>query len=340
MSEVNWRLITRRRDHTFQPPVPEMMSRFGAPSACTTCHEDKSPEWSAKTMDAWYGNGDRRRAILAAADVLYRAGAGDTAVLPDVVRLAVDRSRGSLIRASAAEFAGQLIAGASREHLRPHSDAASEGRGEVSASVLGGGMAAPPVKQGGSGGLGEPSAEATRLSPTIVNALIGAAADPEAIVRITAVRSLGLISDARVPPVLASHLTDEARLVRVSAAEALTMMGVVQLSGPAGDALARAQDEWAESLRAFNDVAADHTTLGWLEAARGHRDEAEQHLKTAIALDPTDPRPHVYLGVIAAREGRFDQAVRHFKNAKTIAPAYQNLDRLLQEASRRAAKGG
>src|SRR5437762_11092641 len=57
MSEVNWRLITRRRDHTFQPPVPEMMSRFGAPSACTTCHEDKSPEWAAQTMDRWYDNG-------------------------------------------------------------------------------------------------------------------------------------------------------------------------------------------------------------------------------------------------------------------------------------------
>ena len=176
------------------------------------------------------------------------------------------------------------------------------------------------------------------MSPTIVNALIGAAADPEAIVRIAAVRSLGLISDARVPPVLASHLTDQARLVRVSAAEALTMTGVVQLSGAAGDALARAQDEWAESLRTFNDVAADHTTLAWLESARGRRAEAEQHLKTAIALDPSDARPHVYLGVIAARAGRFDEAVQHFKTAKTISPAYQNLDRLLEEASRRATR--
>ena len=44
-------LFTRRRDHTFQPPVPELTARYGVPNACTTCHEDKSPEWAAETMD-------------------------------------------------------------------------------------------------------------------------------------------------------------------------------------------------------------------------------------------------------------------------------------------------
>ena len=44
MSDVNWRLLNRRRDHTFQAPVPENTARFGIPNACTTCHEDRSPE--------------------------------------------------------------------------------------------------------------------------------------------------------------------------------------------------------------------------------------------------------------------------------------------------------
>jgi predicted CXXCH cytochrome family protein len=110
MSEVNWRLITRRRDHTFQPPVPELTSRFGVPDACTSCHEDKAPEWAAKIMDAWYGNADRRRRIVDMSELIYRAGSGDVSALPDVARLAVTRSFGSLVRASAAEFAGQLIA--------------------------------------------------------------------------------------------------------------------------------------------------------------------------------------------------------------------------------------
>ena len=31
MSDVNWRLLIRRRDHTFQPPVPENTAQFGVP---------------------------------------------------------------------------------------------------------------------------------------------------------------------------------------------------------------------------------------------------------------------------------------------------------------------
>ena len=305
MSEVNWRLITRRRDHTFQPPVPEMTSRFGVPDACTTCHEDRPPEWAARILDDWYHNGERRRGIVAMSDILYRAGTGDASVLPGVARLAVDRSHGSLVRASGAEFVGQLIA--------------KVGRAALPALPAQPALPAP-------------------VTPTIMNALIGAAADPEAMVRITAVRALGLISDPRIPPVLAAHLTDEARLVRVSAAEAMTAHGVVQLAGPPGEALTRALDEWADSLRTFNDVSADHTTLGWLEATRGRREEAEKELKTAIALDPADARPHVYLGVLAAREGRFEEAVKHFKAAKAITPDYRNLDRLLDEASGRGTK--
>ena len=60
MSDVNWRLLMRRRDHTFKPPVPELTAKFGVPNACNTCHDDKSPEWAAKQMNAWWGDADRR----------------------------------------------------------------------------------------------------------------------------------------------------------------------------------------------------------------------------------------------------------------------------------------
>jgi hypothetical protein len=293
MSDVNWRLITRRRDHTFQPPVPEMTSRFGVPNACTTCHEDRSPEWAASTMDRWYANGERRRAVVTMSDTFYRAGTGDASVLPDVARLALDRSRGMLVRASAAEFAGQLIV------------------------IARGSTVSQPVDS------------------SIINALIGAAADPEPAVRITAVRALSFTGDRRAAPVLAAHLGDDARLVRVSAAEGLMDLGLTRLEGDQGRALSLAQDEWSASLKTFNDISADHATLGWLDAARGYGEDAAKELRTAIALDPTDARPHVYLGIMAARLGQLDEALKQFNTAKILSPAYRNLDRLIQEVHKR-----
>jgi hypothetical protein len=301
MSDVNWRLITRRLDHTFQSPVPEMTAKYGAPNACTTCHEEKSPEWAATTLDRWYGNHARRDAVVAMADTIYRAGTGDTTVLPDVARLAVDRSHGALVRASAAEFAGQLIAGSPGAR---RADAASA----------------------------DPS---SAIPPAIVNALIGAAADPEPMVRITAVRSLGLVRDPRVASVLAAHLADSARVVRVSAAEALFNLGITTIDGPAGEALARAQDEWTASLRTFEDEPGDRITLGWLEAARGRPESAARELTAALRLDPANARAHVYLGVLAARAGRYDDALQHFTAAKTAKPDYPNIDRLIDEARKR-----
>ena len=173
------------------------------------------------------------------------------------------------------------------------------------------------------------------FSPAIINALIGASADPEAMVRITAVRALGLVHDQRTTPVIAAHLVDDSRLVRVSAAEALFDRGISRLDGAVGAALAKAQEEWAESLRTFNDVAADHTTLGRLYAALGRQEDAARELNTAVRLDPSDARPHVQLGVLAARSGRYDEALRHFTAAKSVSPRYPNIEQLIEEVQKR-----
>ena len=50
-------------------------------------------------------------ASVALADTMYRAGSGDASVLPSLTRLAVDRSNGMLVRASAVEFIEQLVLG-------------------------------------------------------------------------------------------------------------------------------------------------------------------------------------------------------------------------------------
>jgi predicted CXXCH cytochrome family protein len=44
-----------RRDHSFRIPRPDQSVEYGTPNACTGCHQDKSDQWAAKAIIAWYG---------------------------------------------------------------------------------------------------------------------------------------------------------------------------------------------------------------------------------------------------------------------------------------------
>ena len=44
------------RDHSLAVPVPENTVDYGIPNACNLCHEERSPEWAADNIQAWFGN--------------------------------------------------------------------------------------------------------------------------------------------------------------------------------------------------------------------------------------------------------------------------------------------
>jgi tetratricopeptide (TPR) repeat protein len=267
-------------------------------------------------MDAWWGDGDRRKAAVGLADTMYRAGSRDRSVIPALARLAVDRTHGALVRASAADFIRQLsLNGSVAPSVQSQNSFGSRQRS---------GLATPP------------DVPPEPLPPSVVNALVGAAADPEPMVRAAAVRALGVVGrqDNVIAAVLA-RLVDQTRVVRAFAAEVLLQFGITTLPGRAGEALARAQDDLALSLQMFPDAAEQHTARGWLEAERGRLDAAREALDTAIHLEPAYARPVVIKGVLAAREKRFDEALALWKKARSIEPSYPNIDKLIQEAEKR-----
>lgn len=320
MSDVNWRLLMRRRDHTFQSPVPETTAAFGVPNACTTCHDDKTPEWAATQMDQWWGDGARRAKSAAVAKTLYAAGSGDATVLPQLAALAVDRTQGAILRASAVEYIGRLAGsgGAVLESVAAESQT-STARGRP----------AP-----------RPTRAAAAVTPAIEGALLGAASDPEAVVRAQAVRSLGVLDrrSDRVIAVLMARLVDDARVVRAYAAQALLAIDVRSAPGRAGEALARAQQDLIVHLQSFPDQAPEQAQLAWLHTERGEDAEAARAADAAIAIDATLARPWVVRGVLAARAGRFADAVTAWKTARERDPATPNIDRLIDEATRRLAQ--
>ena len=325
MSDVNWRLLIRRRDHTFQPPVPENTAQFGIPNACTTCHDDRTPEWAATQMTEWWGDGERREKAVMLADTLYRAGSGDTTVLAGLAKLAVDRSQGFIIRASAADYIGRLIT-----EWRTGGPARSNSPTQTSFDK----GAYVPQSQGSSRApVARPAPEVT---PAIVNALIGAASDPEPAVRTAAVNSLGAIADRQrsLMPIIA-RLSDDARVVRAKAAEVLASFGIIELPAPAGELLRTAQNEYIVSLDTFPDSASNHAAKGWLEAERGNVISARDALNKATHVEPNYAFPWVVKGVLLAREGKFPEAAEMWKKARSIEPSYPNIDQLIAEAEKR-----
>jgi len=329
MSDANWRLLTRRRDHTFQPPVPENTAAFGIPNACTTCHDDRTPEWAARQMTQWWGDGERRANAASLADTMYRAGSGDGSTLPALAKLAVDRSQNFIVRASAADYIGRLV-GQHRNGGSPRSaqqtqtsfDRTNDGTNDR--------------RNDRRNDLVNPRQNAPEVTPAIVNSLIGAAADPEPTVRAAAVSSLGTIGDRQraLAPILA-RLVDQTRVVRAKAAEVLVTFGIFELPGQAGEALKNAQGEYILSLDMFPDSASNHAAKGWLEAERGNGLAARDALNKATLVDPNYAFAWVVKGVLSAREGKFADAVEMWKKARSIEPSYPNIDQLIAEAEKR-----
>ncbi|HEX8026902.1 MAG TPA: multiheme c-type cytochrome [Vicinamibacterales bacterium] len=335
MSDVNWRLLNRRRDHTFQAPVPENTARFGIPNACTTCHDDRTPEWASKQMNTWWRDSDRRGKSTTIADTFYRAGSGDVTALPALAKLAIDRSEGLLIRASAADYVGRLIAESRFGTVQRRDSMQTQTSFDGSSTT-----------ESRSSGDGRPSAASAArerrivlpavVTPAIVNALIAAADDPEPIVRVSALKSLGVVADREraIGPVLA-RLGDQSRVVRAKAAEVLVGFGILQLPGAAGEALRKAQDDYVVSLDTFPDIASNHAAKGWLEAERGNVVVARDALNKATKVEPNYAFPWVVKGVLLAREGKFGEAGEMWKKARSIEPSYPNIDQLISEAEKR-----
>jgi tetratricopeptide (TPR) repeat protein len=174
------------------------------------------------------------------------------------------------------------------------------------------------------------------VTPAIVNAMVGAANDPEAVVRVSAVSARGALGDRQrsIAPILA-RLVDQTRVVRAKAAEVLGSFGIVELPGAAGEALTKAQNEYIISLDTFPDIASNHAAKGWLEAERGNVVVARDALNKATQVDPNYAFAWVVKGVLLAREGRFAEAVEMWKKARSIEPSYPNIDQLIAEAEKR-----
>jgi predicted CXXCH cytochrome family protein len=103
MDESLYRVLMLRRDHSLDNPIPENSIRYGVSNACNNrnCHPDRTAEWAIRTLDQWYGPGNRQK-LLYASEAMWLAKARDERAIPLLIRALGDTNLRVMLRASAA----------------------------------------------------------------------------------------------------------------------------------------------------------------------------------------------------------------------------------------------
>jgi len=85
--------------------------------------------------------------------------------------------------------------------------------------------------------------------------------------------------------------------------------------------LDRAIELYSESIDVW-PTAEGHTFLGWALSYQGNLDEAIEHCRDAIAIDPEFGNPYNDIGVYLMQRNQFDEAVPWLEQAK-LARRYE-----------------
>ncbi|QIE55158.1 hypothetical protein G5B40_06660 [Pikeienuella piscinae] len=109
---VDW-----RRDHSFRIPRPDLAATTGAPDACTTCHEDREPDWGAERIAEWFPDPVHRGPHYG--ETLARGREDAVSAAGELADLAADESQPGIVRATALWLLEQANSPSTAERLAP-----------------------------------------------------------------------------------------------------------------------------------------------------------------------------------------------------------------------------
>jgi tetratricopeptide (TPR) repeat protein len=140
------------------------------------------------------------------------------------------------------------------------------------------------------------------------SAIAVALADPEGLVRLTAITNLVARDQTELTRLVAPLLLDPLRAVRMEAAVQLADMPDAQLEPYQREACAKALAEYRQAMAHTLDFAFAGHNLGNLAARLGDAVTAEKYYRTAIAIDDLFFPAKANLAVILNSQGRNDEA--------------------------------
>jgi predicted CXXCH cytochrome family protein len=301
MPTRTYMVIDARRDHDIRIPRPDLSVSLNTPNACNNCHTDRSAQWAADQVAAWFGPNRRSEAHYGSIIDNGREGVSGADVA--LARLSMDATQPGIVRASALSLLPQFSADVGPDEIKAY---------------LGGLQDADPLVR---------AAALEALAPFAPDQRLAVAApllsDNIKAVRIAAARALAPVPAASLTPEQQAAL-ERASAELVAAEEATAERPESQLSIGAFLAergkLDEAEAAYQAALRIDPSFAPVMVNLADLYRSTGRESEAEAMLHQAISRQADYAPAYYSLGLLYAREHRPADALPALQKALILAP--------------------
>jgi predicted CXXCH cytochrome family protein len=301
MPTRTYMVVDVRRDHAIRIPRPDLSVTLNTPNACNTCHADRSAQWAADQVAAWFGPNRRYEAHYGS--IIDGGRKGEAGADAALAALSLDTAQPGIVRATALSLLPQF--------------SADFGHDEIKAYVAGLQDADPLIR----------TAAVEALAAFPPDQRLAAAAplldDKIKAVRIAAARALAPVPPARLSPEQQKAL-ERASAELIAAEEATAERPESELSVGAflaeSGKLAQAEAAYRAALRLDPASAPVMVNLADLYRSTDREGEAETLLHQAIAQQPNYAPAHHALGLLYAREHKMASALPALRKAVVLAP--------------------
>jgi len=298
MPTTQYMVVHARHDHSMRVPRPDLSVALGTPNACNQCHADRTPQWAAEQVEAWYrrpARGWQRYALALAAARAGRAGA--EALLGEII---TDTDQPAIARATALEALGTYP---NRTTL-----------GLLQARV---GTGDELQRLGALAGV-------EALGPSAAALAMTALWDERRAIRIQAARQLAGTPQAQLPEAVRERLSAGiAEYIAAQGFSAERPEAQVNLGGLYAELgrSAEAEAAFREALRLQPAFVPASTGLAQLLSGAGREAEADGVLRSALERNPGAAVLNHALGLSLVRQKRLDQALPRLAEAAAEEPA-------------------
>jgi tetratricopeptide (TPR) repeat protein len=297
MPPTTYMVVDARHDHSFRIPRPDQSVTLGTPNACNKCHADKTPQWAAQQVRAWYGKTPESYQQYAPALHAARVRAPGASELLQAV--AADAGQPAIARATALQ------------ELGAYPDA------RMLALVRQGLAAEDPLERLGALGALESLGPGQRI---LAVSLLW---DNLKAVRIEAARLLAALPTDRLPEAVQQQLADGVKeYIAVQEFNAERPEAQVNLGGIYAEQrrYQKAEAAYRKALALQPRFVPAYVNMAQLLSDRQREHEAEGFLRRGLELNPKSADLEHALGLSLVRQKRLDEAVIALGKAAELAP--------------------